>query len=98
MHTIYYTTDPTERSTAAIERSANEIDLEWPVESHLALAKHLQSARQTCSAIARRALGWILQTILNHFQERSSSNSWAATECSPSKIDFEVHVESHPLP
>ena len=69
-----YTTNPTERSTAAIERSTNESDLEWPVESHRALAEHLPSARQTCSAIARRALGGILQIVLNHF--RLSSARW----------------------
>ena len=31
-----------------------------------------QSARQTCSAIAQRALGGILQMILNHFRSSSA--------------------------
>ena len=38
-----YTTNPTERSTAAIERSTNQSSLEWSVESHRALAEQWPS-------------------------------------------------------
>ncbi len=40
---LSYTTNPTERSTAAIERSTNESGLEWPVETHRALAEQSAS-------------------------------------------------------
>ena len=50
---VWYTTNPTERSAAASERSISESDLESPVESHQALAEHSPSAQQTCSAISR---------------------------------------------
>ena len=48
-----YTTNPTERSTAAIKRSTNESGLEWSVESHRTLVKQWPSKSVEHSASAR---------------------------------------------
>ena len=47
---FYYTTNPTERSAGATERSTTESDLESPVESHRALAEHSTDLLSHCSA------------------------------------------------
>ena len=56
----------TERLGAPAEQIffASDSDLESPVKSHRALAEASPSARQTCLAIARRALGGILQPVV----------------------------------
>ena len=64
---VLYTTNPTERSAAATERSMNESDLESPVESHRALAEQCPSKSVECSGSTQRALDGILQVILSHF-------------------------------
>ena len=56
-----YTTNPTERSTEAIELSTNESGLEWSVESHRALAEQWPSKSVQRLASARLALGGIIQ-------------------------------------
>ncbi len=63
-----YTTNPTERSTAAIERLTNESGLGWSVESHRALAEQWPSKSVERSARAPLALCGIVQVILNHFR------------------------------
>ena len=52
-----YTTNPTERSTAAIEPSTNESGLEWSIESHRALAEQWPSKSVECSSSAWLVLG-----------------------------------------
>ena len=62
-----YTTNPTECSAAATERSASESDLESSVESHWAIAEQWPSKSVERSGSTRWVLSGILQVILSHF-------------------------------
>ncbi len=63
-----YTTNPTERSAAATDRSTSESDLESSVEFHRALVKQLLSKSVERSMSAWRVLAGILPVILSHFR------------------------------
>ena len=50
---VLYTTNPTEHSAAAIERSTSKSDLESPVESHQVLPESSTDLLGHCSTSAR---------------------------------------------